>query len=254
MTNDRPHVLVLEDDGDLATILVRTLCNHGCQAEAFGLVRSMERRLEQVQPSLCIVDMCLPDGQGLDIIVRRLKRDRIPAIVISGVWTDVADRILGLEVGADDYLLKPFDPRELVARVRAVLRRTHGEAAIDDIIARFAGWTADFRSHRLVAPDGEELELSSAEARLLRILASRPQRVQSRETLMDGADAGRIAFDRSIDVRISRLRAKLRENPSSPRIIKTIYGAGYLFAPTVDWSRSDGQVRNSIGQDMSTSA
>lgn len=238
MSTTRQLVLVLEDDPDLASLFVRSLREHGFDAETVGLVRDFERRLTQVRPAICIVDMNLPDGRGMEVIARRLKVDAIPAIALSGVWTDVADRVLGLELGADDYLLKPVDPRELVARVRAVLRRSEALADADDSVARFNGWTADFRGHRLIAPDAAEVELSASEVRLLRALASRPQRVQTRETLMEEeADAGVIAFDRSIDVRISRLRAKLREDPRNPRIIKTIYGAGYMFAPSVEWSR-----------------
>lgn len=237
MATVRPLVLVLEDDADLAAILVRTFREHGFDAGASGLVRDFERRLSQVRPAICVIDLNLPDGAGLDVVARRLKSDGIPSILMSGVWTDVSDRVLGLELGGDDYLLKPVDPRELVARMRAVLRRAEGAAQDEDRMARFSGWTADFRGHRLIAPDGEEVELSASEVRLLRALATRPQRVQTRETLMDEDEAaGVLAFDRSIDVRISRLRAKLREDPRNPRIIKTIYGAGYMFAPKVDWT------------------
>ncbi len=237
MSTTRQLVLVLEDEPELASLFVRCFREHGFNSESFGLVRDFERRLTQIRPAICIVDMNLPDGQGLEVIARRLKVDAIPAIALSGVWTDVADRVLGLELGADDYVLKPVDPRELVARVRAVLRRSEAPSGAEDSVARFSGWTANFRSHRLIAPDAAEVELSASEVRLLRALASRPQRVQTRETLMEEeAAAGAIAFDRSIDVRISRLRVKLREDPRNPRIIKTIYGAGYMFAPPVEWS------------------
>ena len=239
MATARPLVLVLEDDADLAAVLVRTFREHGFDAGAVGLVRDFERRLLQVRPAICVIDMNLPDGPGLDVVGRRLKSEGIPAILMSGVWTDVSDRVLGLEMGADDYLLKPVDPREMVARLRAVLRRAEGAERDDDRIARFEGWTADFRGHRLIAPDATEVELSAAEMRLLRALASRPQRVQTRETLMEEDEAaGTLPFDRSIDVRISRLRAKLREDPRNPRIIKTIYGAGYMFASKVEWTRA----------------
>ena len=123
MSTKQPLVFVLEDDRDLAAMLVRALQDHSFDTESFGLVRDFERRLIQVQPAICIVDMCLPDGPGLEVIVRHLKSSRIPVIIVSGVWTEVSDRVLGLELGADDYLLKPFNPRELVARLRAVLRR-----------------------------------------------------------------------------------------------------------------------------------
>ncbi|MCB1354023.1 MAG: response regulator transcription factor [Rhodobacteraceae bacterium] len=236
MQTRQPLVFILEDDHDLATILVRTFREHGFDAESFGLIRNFERRLSQVRPALCFIDMRLPDGPGLDLATRRLHSENIPVIIISGVWTEVTDRVLGLEMGADDYLVKPFSPREAVARARAVLRRAEGTAERGAEIARFSGWTVDFRSHRLTAPDGEEIELSGSEVRLLRALVSLPQRVLSRETLMDGDGmSATITFDRSIDVRISRLRNKLREDPRNPRIIKTIYGAGYMFAPKVEW-------------------
>lgn len=237
MSTPRPMVLVLEDDRDLAQSLVRTLREHGFNAESVGLVRDFERRLGQVHPAICIVDMSLPDGSGLELALRRVRARSIPAIAMSGVWTEVSDRILGLEMGADDYLLKPFNPREMVARVRAVLRRSEPGADAEAGVAQFCGWTADFRGHCLVAPDDERIELSASEVRLLKALARRPLRVQTREMLMEDNDAaGAIAFDRSIDVRISRLRSKLREDPRNPRIIKTVYGAGYMFAATVEWT------------------
>ncbi|PZQ49921.1 MAG: DNA-binding response regulator [Rhodovulum sulfidophilum] len=235
MTTTRPLVLILEDDADLAALLVRTFREHGFEAESVGLTRDFERRLAQVRPALCVLDMNLPDGPALDVMGRKLRAEAIPVIAMSGVWTEVSDRVLGLESGADDYLLKPVNPRELVARVRAVLRRAEAAGEADDRLARFGGWTADFRGHRLIAPDAEEIELSAGEVRLLRALALRPRRVQTRETLME--DAGSAAFDRGVDVRISRLRVKLREDPRNPKIIKTIYGAGYMFAPSVEWIR-----------------
>jgi DNA-binding response OmpR family regulator len=237
MSQTRPLVFVLEDDRDLAAILQRTLETYGFDAESFDRALKFEQRLTQVRPDLCVVDMCLPDGPGLNVIARQLKSDAIPSIIISGVWTDVSDRVEALEVGADDYLLKPFSPRELVARVRAVLRRAAPVASRRVEIARFAGWTAEFHAYRLIAPDNREIELSASETRLLRVLVSHPQRVLTRETLMeDTAAAGALAFDRSIDVRISRLRTKLGEDPRNPRMIKTIYGAGYMFTAMVEWS------------------
>lgn len=237
MSMAHPMVLLLEDDRDLAQLLTRTFRDHGFEAESVGLVRDFERRLSQMRPAICVVDMCLPDGPGLEVALRRLKAHSVPAIAISGVWTEVSDRIIGLEMGADDYLLKPFNPRELVARVRVVLRRTGAAAATEETRAHFCGWIADFRGHCLIAPDAQRIELSASEVRLLQTLVSRPRRVQSRETLMeDGDSVGTIAFDRSIDVRISRLRAKLCDDPRSPRIIKTVYGAGYMFSAEVEWS------------------
>ncbi|MCA8882894.1 MAG: response regulator transcription factor [Rhodobacteraceae bacterium] len=236
MTSKKKLVFILEDDHNLCAILVRTFEEHGFATESFGLIRNFERRLSQVRPAICLVDMRLPDGEGLDVAVRRLRGENVPVIIISGVWTEVTDRVLGLEMGADDYLIKPFSPREAVARARAVLRRAEGSSGQSSEIATFLGWTVDFGSHKLQEPDGTEVELSTSEVRLLHTLMSMPQRVLTREALMDGdGTSAKAAFDRSIDVRISRLRQKLGEDPRNPRIIKTIYGTGYMFAAKVEW-------------------
>ncbi|MBL9060237.1 MAG: response regulator transcription factor, partial [Mangrovicoccus sp.] len=124
----RPLVFVLEDDRAFCEVLVKAFEDHGFATESFRLGRSLERRLADRRPALCLVDMQLPDGQGLDLVVRRLRGDGIPVILISGVWTELSDRVLGLEQGADDYLVKPFSPREAVARARAVLRRCESGA------------------------------------------------------------------------------------------------------------------------------
>lgn len=228
-------VFILEDDRQLCAILVRTFEEHGFLTESFGLIRNMERRLSQIRPGICLVDMRLPDGESLDLAARRLRKENIPVIIISGIWTEVSDRVLGLELGADDYLVKPFNPREVVARVRAVLRRAEGTAGNTTRVARFNGWTVDFGSHRLMAPDATEVELSTGDVRLLEGFIEMPQRVLTRDALMERCGGSTAAFDRSIDVRVSRLRQKLREDPRNPRIIKTIHGAGYMFAAKVEW-------------------
>jgi DNA-binding response OmpR family regulator len=150
---------------------------------------------------------------------------------------DVTDRVLGLELGADDYIVKPFEPRELVARVRSILRRYQRAASTDTTgersTARFAGWTFDANRHALTAPDDREVSLSAAEAGLLATLLRRPNKILSREQLLGERDVD--PFDRSIDVRISRLRRKLDDDPQNPRMIKTVYGAGYLFSAQVEW-------------------
>lgn len=233
----RPLVFVLEDDRAFCEVLVKAFEDHGFATESFRLGRSLERRLADRRPALCLVDMQLPDGQGLDLVVRRLRGDGIPVILISGVWTELSDRVLGLEQGADDYLVKPFSPREAVARARAVLRRCESGATRNETeVARFAGWTVDFRSYQLIAPDGTEVEVTASEVRLLHTFLTLPRRVLTREALMD-ADGGAAggAFDRSIDVRISRLRQKLGEDPRNPKLIKTVYGSGYMFTATIDW-------------------
>jgi DNA-binding response OmpR family regulator len=146
--------------------------------------------------------------------------------------------VLGLELGADDYIVKPFEPRELVARVRSILRRYQRAAPAEagsgeQTVARFAGWAFDSGRHALIAPDGREVGLSAAEAGLLTTLLRRPNKILSREQLLGERDVD--PFDRSIDVRISRLRRKLDDDPQNPKLIKTVYGAGYLFSAQVGW-------------------
>ncbi|MCA8881537.1 MAG: response regulator transcription factor [Rhodobacteraceae bacterium] len=229
-------IFILEDDRQLAAILARTFEEHGFETETFGLIRNLERRLSQIRPALCFVDMRLPDGEGLDLTVRRLRKQKIPVIMMSGVWTEIPDRVIGLEMGADDYLVKPFSPREAVARAKAVLRRAESSDGAPSLqVARFNGWTVDLASHRLTAPDGHDVEVSTGDVRLLQSFLSMPQRVLTRETLMESCGDSTAVFDRSIDVRVSRLRQKLGEDPRHPRIIKTVHGAGYMFAAKVEW-------------------
>lgn len=239
----KQRIYLLEDDSEIAAVIRRALESQGFGVERFSRCAALEQALRQQEPDLCLVDLGLPDGDGLGLVGEMLRRRRIPAIIVSG-RSEVTDRIIGLEVGADDYITKPFEPRELVARVRAVLRRKGGSrepAPSAARIVQFAGWTANFDACTLVAPDGEALEMSAAESDLLRIFVQSAGRVLSRSTLLDLNSQNDLApFDRSIDVRVSRLRRKLREDPGSPAMIRTVYGAGYVFAPRVEWkARSD---------------
>ena len=161
---------------------------------------------------------------------------RLAIIIISG-RAQVQDRVTGLELGADDYVIKPFDPAEVVARIRARPRKPAREAPRGGHIARFAGWSADFDRYLLTGPDGAETPLSHAEAEMLRMFLDSPRRLISRAQMLEslGGSAGD-SFDRAMDVRISRLRTKLGEDPKNPRLIKTIYGAGYIFLSEVAWS------------------
>ena len=234
----KQRIYLLEDDSEVAAVIRRALEGQAYAVERFSRCAALEQALRQQEPDLCLVDLGLPDGDGLALVGEMLRRRRIPAIIVSG-RSEVTDRIIGLEVGADDYITKPFEPRELVARVRAVLRRKAGgrEAAQTAArIARFGGWTANFDACTLTAPDGEAVELSSAENDLLRIFVQSAGRVLSRATLLDlNSQNDLTPFDRSIDVRVSRLRRKLREDPGAPAMIRTVYGAGYVFAPKVEW-------------------
>lgn len=234
----KQRIYLLEDDSEIAAVIRRALEGQGYGVERFSRCAALEQALRQQEPDLCLVDLGLPDGDGLGLVGEMLRRRRIPAIIVSG-RSEVTDRIIGLEVGADDYITKPFEPRELVARVRAVLRRKVGSrdaAPAAARIARFGGWTANFDACTLTAPDGEAVELSSAENDLLRIFVQSAGRVLSRATLLDlNSQNDLTPFDRSIDVRVSRLRRKLREDPGAPAMIRTVYGAGYVFAPRVEW-------------------
>lgn len=237
---DRRIVAIIEDEADLARLIERTLLEHWFAVRVFARGRAFLAEADQIDTAAAIVDLGLPDMDGLDL-VRTLAARGIAVLVLTGRG-GVADRVLGLELGADDYLVKPFEPRELVARLRSVLRRTGrvrpGEgaepAAGPDPVAAFAGWKFDAAALTLTAPSGEARRLSRAEAKLLELFVRAPNRVLSRDFLLEARGAGQ-TFDRSIDVRISRLRQKLDDDPQNPRFIRTVYGMGYLFAEPVAW-------------------
>ncbi len=235
MPIDSNLVFLLEDDRDLAELLRRTLEAHGYTVECFDLYRRFESRLEQVHPMICVIDASLPDKRGVDTVMRHLAKAAVPTILISGVYTELPDRVLGLELGADDFLLKPFSPRELVARINSIIRRTTRSTVEAANAVRFAGWTFHVDRLLLIAPDGEEISMGGNEARLLQYLIANAQRVVSRDRLLDQVSTtDSTALDRSVDVRISRLRAKLRDQSRNPKIIKTVYGQGYIFVEKVE--------------------
>lgn len=232
-----PTIFVLEDEPDIARLICSSLTEYGFRCEHLTTGRQLLQRARQQTPDLCIVDLGLPDMDGMQV-VRELQDGSPCAVLILTGRNDVTDRVLGLELGADDYIVKPFEPRELVARVRSILRRYQRAAppetsAAEKTVARFAGWTFDGGRLTMTAPDGREVNLSAAEASLLAVLLRRPNKIFSREQLLGERDVD--PFDRSIDVRISRLRRKLDDDPQNPRLIKTVYGAGYLFAAQVSW-------------------
>jgi len=242
--NTKKLVYLVEDDGDIRTLVAATLQDYGYRTVAFGSGREVRTAIRRQAPDLCIVDLGLPDMDGL-ALVRELWEDHRFGVVILSGRGDLSDRVLGLELGADDYIAKPFEPRELVARVKSVIRRRDqllsmaaagtGAAAV----ARFADWTFDLGDLSLTCTDGRCDTLSAAEASLLLALLKAPKRVLSREQLQSAEDTrDDLPFDRSIDVRISRIRKKIEDDPKHPQIIKTVYGAGYLFAADVSWGRS----------------
>jgi two-component system OmpR family response regulator len=235
----KPLIYILEDDADIANVLSRTLKEEGFTIEAFPRKGSFLNQFKRKKPELCLIDLTLPDGDGLSVITEFLRTSRIPSIVVTGK-SALTDKIISLEVGADDYVVKPFEPRELVARVRAVLRRHRffddQGPSYTERVAVFAGWTADFQSCTLTDSEGSISDLSAAETRLLEVLLKSAGRVLSRGQLMDHIRSNdEDPLDRSVDARISRLRKRLGDDPKSPKLLRTVYGAGYIFSAKVKW-------------------
>ena len=232
---DSPLIFVVEDEADIARLIVGTLAEYGFCCETFGTGRALLARAKRMQPELAILDLGLPDMDGLQVLRELQEQHPCAALILTG-RDGLTDRVLGLELGADDYLVKPFEPRELVARVRSILRRYQKAATPEPgghSAVRFAGWHFDIGRLNLVADDGREVSLSAAEAALLQTLLKRPNKILTREQLIGERELD--PFDRSIDVRISRLRRKLEDDPQDPKIIKTVYGAGYLLSAAVVW-------------------
>jgi DNA-binding response OmpR family regulator len=228
-------IAILDDEPQIRRILSDALGDAGFRTAAFARATEFEAALAATAPDVCLVDLGLPDRDGL-ALVHRLALESGAAIIIISGRGQVQDRVTGLELGADDYIIKPFDPAEVVARVRARLRKGR-EAGTAAATARFEGWTAHFDRYALAAPDGREVPFSHAEGEVLRLFLESPKRLISRAQMQEslGGAAGE-SFDRAMDVRISRLRTKLDEDPKNPRLIKTIYGAGYIFLGDVHWS------------------
>ena len=231
-----PLVTILDDEPEIRRILGDVLQEAGFRTQCFARAREFEAALTHVTPDVCLVDLSLPDTDGL-ALVHRLALERGASVIIISGRAQVQDRVTGLELGADDYITKPFDPAEVVARVRARLRGSNRGPAPTGNTARFNGWTAHFDRYMLEDDEGAETPFSHAEGEVLRLFLDSPKRLISRAQMQEslGGAAGE-SFDRAMDVRISRLRTKLREDPKNPRLIKTIYGAGYIFLGDVDWS------------------
>jgi len=227
---ESPRVLIVDDDGDIREGLVQVFERAGFAATAARDVAAMERALDEKGADLIVLDLMMPGEDGLSAC-RRLAGKGPPIIMLSALGDD-ADRIVGLEIGADDYMAKPCNPRELVARARAVLRRARdrdaGASSAETL--RFAGFRLDLARRELIDPDNVVIPLSTGEFRLLRAFVERPQRVLTREQLLDLAFSNDAeVFDRAVDVQVSRLRRKL-ERRGEPELIRTVRGEGYLFA------------------------
>jgi len=233
MENTQEHILVVDDDAGLRSLLEQYLSGQGYTVTCAADGGKMDEALTRVSPDLVILDLMLPGEDGLSIARRLRASTALPIIMLSARGEDI-DRIVGLEVGADDYMPKPFNPRELLARIRAVLRRKQaapGADATANNVAGFGPFSLDMDAQRLLR-DGEEIPITTAEFAILRIFVEHPNRVLTRDGLMDMIKGyERDPFDRSIDVRVTRLRRKIEPDPANPVFIRTVWGQGYLFAP-----------------------
>jgi two-component system OmpR family response regulator len=248
------RILVVEDDQDVRSLVVRCLTGAGFAVVETGTGAEALAAALRDPPDLVVIDLGLPDADGL-AITRTLKERTDCGLVILSGRGDAIERIIGLEIGADDYVSKPFEPRELVARVRSVLRRIRPPApvVVGDVAPltpapgqapaaapagspalEFEGWTLIPDARRLLRPDGRDEELTTGEFNLLHALAERPGRVLSRDQLLDLTHGDHApAFDRSVDVQIGRLRRKIERDPAEPTIVKTVRNAGYMFTAPV---------------------
>lgn len=230
------RILVVDDDAGLRALLSDYLAREGFEVAGAENGRAMDAWMDAHETDLVILDLMLPGDDGLTLTRRLRSKTDVPIVMLSARGDDV-DRIVGLEVGADDYLPKPFNPRELLARIRAVMRRrrpVRGEGARDQDFIRFGPYRLDLAQHELRRGD-EVVGLTSGELDLLRVLAEHPDRVLDRDRLLDLLKGyERSPFDRSVDVQIARLRAKIEPETKHPRFIRTIWGKGYMFTPAGD--------------------
>ncbi|MBP3731080.1 MAG: response regulator transcription factor [Mailhella sp.] len=247
MESSKPalSLLVVDDDEDIRVLMAEYLRQHGFEVHVADGGESMFASVAEQRPDLIVLDIMMPGEDGL-ALCRRLKAspglEAIPVIFLTALG-DTADRVAGLELGADDYVVKPFQPRELLARIRAVLRRSGSSQddaqAVRDVPEKayhFGGWTLDLVARHLIAPGGMIVNLSGAEFRLLSIFLEHPQKVLSRDFIQDqlqGQELDRSPFDRSLDVQVCRLRARLRDNGRESKLIKTVRGDGYVFTSPI---------------------
>ena len=229
------HILAVDDDPSMRELIANYLTNHGFRVSTAADGEDMAGIIAEDMVDLVVLDLKLAEEDGLQLVNELRTRSDLPIIVITGHWRDEVDRIVGLELGADDYLTKPFNLRELLARVRAVLRRAEADQAAPPVDSkgtryRFAGWELNLRTRRLTSPTGTSVGLTIGEFSLLTAFLRSPQQVLSREQLLTATHLhDEEVFDRSIDVQILRLRRKLEIDPSVPELIKTERGVGYVF-------------------------
>ena len=239
--NSSEHILIVDDDREIRDLLGRFLDKHGLRVTTAADGQEMKKALADWKIDLVVLDLMMPGEDGLTLCRNLRTHSNLPVIMLTAMGEET-DRIIGLEMGADDYLAKPFNPRELLARIKAVLRRTSDRptrngAADEDLKSMrysFSGWLLDVDKRELFSPSGTLVPLSGGEFELLLAFVSHPGRVLNRDQLLDLA-RGREAqpFDRSIDVQVSRLRRKIEDDPKAPSLIKTVRSGGYLFATEV---------------------
>jgi two-component system OmpR family response regulator len=230
-----PHLLLIEDDSDISFMVSRFMMEHGFRVSVAANGRALNRMMSANRIDLVLLDLMLPGEYGLAICRRLRMVSNVPIIMLTALGAE-ADRIIGLEMGADDYLPKPFSTRELLARVRAVLRRSR----LSDIPQRlttvftFDRWRLNLSTRQLHSPDGSQVPLTSVEFNILTVFCQHPGQILSREQLLDLAHGRSPSlFDRSIDVQVSRLRRKIEPDPKDPTILITVRNGGYLFTPSV---------------------
>jgi two-component system OmpR family response regulator len=240
-----PHILVVDDDREICSLVSQFLSRHALRVSTARDGTEMMKTMEAARIDLVVLDVMLPGEDGLSLCRRLRAESATPVIMLTAMGEDI-DRIVGLEMGADDYLPKPFNPRELLARIKAVLRRAEAlppattELASGGKVLSFGNWRLDLAKRELKTTEDELVVLSSGEFDLLQAFAEHPQRVLTRDQLLDLA-RGRAAslFDRSVDIQVMRLRRKIEADPKDPQLIKTVRSGGYMFTPTVRMTGGD---------------
>ena len=233
-----PHILIVDDHREIRDLVSRALAKEGFRVSTAGDGRVMRKVLADSRIDLIVLDLMLPGEDGLALCRALRAESNIPIIMLTAKGDEV-DRVIGLEMGADDYLPKPFGSRELISRIKAVLRRCHMPATNEEDRQKpkrylFDRWSFDAETRELFRDDGVVVPLSTGEYDLLLALVERPQRTLTRDQLLDLArKRAANAFDRSVDTQVSRLRKKIERDPSDPKIVKTVWGGGYVFTPTV---------------------
>ncbi|NVK34890.1 MAG: response regulator [Rhodobacteraceae bacterium] len=238
MTDPSPHILVVDDNRDIRETLARYLVKNGLRATTAESAAHARKAMKAAVIDLVVLDIMMPGEDGLSLCRHLVETGSTPVILLTAM-AEETDRVIGLEIGADDYVTKPFNPRELLARIKAVLRRTNATPKDRDPVEtdefRFDGWRLDVTKRELFDPEGVRVDLSSGEFQLLCAFLKRPNMVLNRDQLLD-LTSGRSTnmFDRSIDNQVSRLRRKIEKDPKTPDFVKTVWGGGYMFAAKVE--------------------